>query len=189
MKSNKPCERVIKLSLNDRDSICTNYLLGESTKSLSKKYNVTQKAILYTLKNRRVIRRANNVERRKYDLHEDFFDVIDSQEKAYILGLLYADGSNNIKKSSIEITLTEKDKEILDRIAKIIYINDYSLYYRVLNNIIINGKFTKKRKNAYRLIINNKHMSDTLNNLGMIANKTKKLKFPEAIQKAYIATL
>lgn len=31
---------------------------------------------------------------KKYELNENYFNVIDSHEKAYILGFIYADGYN-----------------------------------------------------------------------------------------------
>lgn len=33
----------------------------------------------------------------KYDFNKNFFEVIDTQEKAYVLGFLYADGCNKTK--------------------------------------------------------------------------------------------
>lgn len=51
----------------------------------------------------------------------DYFNNIDTQEKAYYLGLLHADGSlgrrmkGNYEEISISISLQEKDKEILEQ--------------------------------------------------------------------------
>lgn len=36
---------------------------------------------------------------RKYEINQDFFDEINTQEKAYFLGILFADGYNNYDKS------------------------------------------------------------------------------------------
>ena len=49
---------------------------------------------------------------RTYTLDEKYFDKIDSQNKAYILGFIYADGS--INKGCLNITLSNKDVEILE---------------------------------------------------------------------------
>lgn len=52
----------------------------------------------------------------KYTLDKDFFKVIDTEEKAYILGFVCADG--HIGKDRLVISLSIKDKEILEKISK-----------------------------------------------------------------------
>lgn len=39
----------------------------------------------------------------KYVVNKNFFDCVDTEEKAYILGLLYADGHNNEKNYTIGV--------------------------------------------------------------------------------------
>ena len=58
--------------------------------------------------------------KRKYPIQEDFFDVIDTEEKAYVLGLLYADGYNNTDRNSVSLSLKESDKEILEKVTSLI---------------------------------------------------------------------
>lgn len=48
---------------------------------------------------------------RKYKLNEHYFDVIESQDQAYILGLLYADG-NHCRKKKYVIRLSLKKDDI-----------------------------------------------------------------------------
>ena len=54
---------------------------------------------------------------RQYKLNVNYFNKIDSHEKAYVLGFLYADGSNtsNYDKNRycITIVLKESDSQIL----------------------------------------------------------------------------
>ena len=61
----------------------------------------------------------------KYTFNKDYFERIDSKDKAYFLGLLYADGCNSISATkqhhTIVLNLQEKDKDILDIFNK--YIN------------------------------------------------------------------
>ena len=49
---------------------------------------------------------------RKYPIDEQFFDAIDSEEKAYFLGMLYADGTNSMKKTEVSLRLQEEDHEV-----------------------------------------------------------------------------
>ncbi len=59
-----------------------------------------------------MIQHINN----KYEKNDNYFDIIDSNEKAYFLGLMYSDGS--VTDRSIVITLQERDGPILERFKK-----------------------------------------------------------------------
>ena len=54
---------------------------------------------------------------RKYNVNDNYFDVIDNQNKAYILGFLYADGCN-YKNGYFKIDLQEEDKNMLEVFKK-----------------------------------------------------------------------
>ena len=51
---------------------------------------------------------------------DDFFEVIDTPEKAYILGFLITDGNINARRNNIEWKISSKDEEILVKIRDII---------------------------------------------------------------------
>ena len=53
---------------------------------------------------------------RKYQINEDYFQVINSEIKAYILGLIATDG--NVHRTTLSITVHRNDKDILERIAR-----------------------------------------------------------------------
>src|SRR5690606_14362207 len=59
-------------------------------------------------------KRENN-HHRKYKINQNFFDNIDTEEKAYFLGLLCADGCNHINNTKVSLFLKESDKEILEK--------------------------------------------------------------------------
>ena len=100
--------------------------------------------------------------KRKYYLDDHFLDVIDSHEKAYILGFLYADGCNHTKKGMISIGLHYRDIEIIEGIKN--YFNYEGPFY--------------KDKNIRKLVLNSKHLSKTLESYGMVARKSLILKYP-----------
>lgn len=52
------------------------------------------------------------------DRNNNYFDKIDTENKAYFLGLLYADGSNSIKNGKISIALQARDKDILNKMVQ-----------------------------------------------------------------------
>lgn len=101
---------------------------------------------------------------RKYTLKEDYFDKIDSSDKAYFLGLLYADGYNCTKRGFIRLTLHDKDINILIK----------------LNKLLIHSKPIYKEKNKPHSIIyiSSRYMSNRLVELGCGGIKTFNLKFP-----------
>lgn len=61
------------------------------------------------------IKRTNNG-LRKYHLNETYFDYIDTPNKAYLLGLLCADGCNFPPKGTVFIALQESDRDLLEKI-------------------------------------------------------------------------
>lgn len=103
-------------------------------------------------------------EYRKYSIDKDFFKIINTEEKAYILGFLYADGYNQVTKKQIRITLQRGDEDILKKINKALKHN--KPLYILKNNTVID------------LSINSKDMSLDLEKLGCVQNKTFKITFP-----------
>lgn len=100
------------------------------------------------------------------------FDSIDTEEKAYWLGFLYADGCIEKRKNSyrFEISVADKDKEHLDKFAKFI---DYKREIHTKN-----PKFKGQIKPQKRITLSGKHFYDTLNSLGCTPNKSLILCFP-----------
>ena len=180
-KNGKPNHNEIVFSNKDIENIIALYLSGESSVSIGKKYNTTHKPILKILhKNNIVI--DSSLSHRKYALNEEFFDQINTQEKAYILGLLYSDGSNNPDKSTIAISLQEEDKEILEQIRKIIN-SEKPLEYIDNSN---KHDFGYSYKNQYRLLMCSKHMCESLSSLGVVKNKSLIISFPNFLSDSLL---
>jgi hypothetical protein len=76
---------------------------------------------IYTLlKKEGVFVHRSNVEKsiRRYTLDERFFEVIDSEAKAYSLGFIIADGHLDEKARRVKIALHEKDVDILVKMSE-----------------------------------------------------------------------
>ena len=108
---------------------------------------------------------------RIYPLNENYFDVIDCEEKAYFLGFLYADGCNHTKKGCVTLTLQEKDKEILTSLSKLLQPT------KPLQQLKNSSGF-KTNQSAYRLVLASKRISEKLVTLGCTGGKTMTLQFP-----------
>lgn len=107
---------------------------------------------------------------RRYQLDETVFETIDTEEKAYWLGFLYADGFVSDSKNDIEIGLAEKDVAHLNK-AKLFFNTDRPL-----------SKKTKRMKEkeyiGYRLTITSQKLKADLINKGCVNKKSLILKFP-----------
>lgn len=109
---------------------------------------------------------------RKYTLDENYFDTINSSNKAYILGFIYADGSVS-KRGNLTICLSKKDTEILE------FIKEELNYSGVISSKLIN-------KNEYSLLsIDSKVMVNRLIELGIVPNKTYNSSVLPTIPKEY----
>jgi len=132
-------------------------------------FNLNSSSIRDFLRRNNIKLRRQSEAQRKYKINEKYFDKINTQNKAYILGLLFADGCNYSKKSHVSLTLHDKDKKLLKKISKILQTN----------------KPLRKVNNACALIIENKHISEQLNKLGMVPRKSLILNFPDCIHPKF----
>ena len=92
------------------------------------------------------------------------FQVIDTEEKAYWLGFLYADGSVGSTDNRIELGLAEKDLKHVEKFKNFIGLNN-KISYR------LNSK-------SYRYSFKDKVFKDILIQQGCVPKKSLILKFP-----------
>ncbi|MBT6052676.1 MAG: hypothetical protein HOG49_38240 [Candidatus Scalindua sp.] len=174
--------RKSKLNIKLKKKIITEYIKGKSTSFLGKKYDIGAASIYYLLSKENIAIRNRSEAQRKYQLNESFFDEIDSQNKAYFMGMLYADGCNSTEQNAIRIILTKKDRIILEKLSSLIFKEHRPLTLRKGGYFESKGKMYF-RKDSYQLLITNKHISKTLNELGLIKNKSLIITFPSWIKK------
>lgn len=157
----------------ERYQIKNMYLNGISSTKIAVKLKIYHKTVNKILDEFEIKRKYNG--KRKYMINDSYFDNIDTQNKAYILGLLYADGYNSLDKSTIRLQLQESDYDILEKIRKELN-SQKPLKYIVCDNKVANNGYTSK--NMYQLEFYSSHMCRVLDNLGMHQNKSLILKFP-----------
>lgn len=177
-KHNIEIKRYIRKSqFSDKDvqDMACLYDEGYSLKYIGDAYGVDETEISFLFKKINKARRSPP----RYHINENYFDCIDTQDKAYILGLFYADGYNNTKNNHIQLMLQEKDKNILVEILQKI---DSDTPIRLVK------KYKEHHKNCYCFTICNKHMSQTLASLGMVSGKSLILTFPKWLDKKTIFT-
>lgn len=149
-----------KLSLDDKKNIIDKYY--------NTKYNFNELADTFLYSKRaiaKVLKEVNINTKRKnrYCLNENYFKIIDSEQKAYILGLIYADGYvGNESYNNIVIGLN--DKEIIYKIASIL---EYTGPIRKSKK----GGY-ENSKESYVLNFSSKIMAEDLRKLGLYPNKS-----------------
>lgn len=148
------------------------YKQGKNTREIGELYNLSSSYISRLFHQESLKLRDQYETSRRYRFNENFFDCIDTQEKAYFLGLLWADGTNSLEKHCIEIGLQERDKHILEQML-VIMGADYQL--RCIKSKYPGGQ------DIYRVSLFSTHMSNRLNEIGMIPNKSLVLTFPICI--------
>ena len=107
---------------------------------------------------------------RKYKLNENYFETIDTEEKAYWLGLIYADGCLHIRTNGVKtfcLALKEEDGYIIEELNSALD-SEYKVKHNVNN---WNTRYS-------RLDINSKLFCEHLENKGVHPNKTTECLFP-----------
>jgi intein-encoded DNA endonuclease-like protein len=168
----------IVLSDDDISHIVEMYKNGNNIEYIASRYNIGDRRVTKILKENNVAIRTADIYNRRYTLNETYFDVIDTQEKAYIVGLLFADGCISEDANIITISLKEEDKDILLKINEELGSN------RPLTYIKYNDK-NSNWSNQYKLSINSRYMVNSLRNLGLFQNKSLKIEFPSWITDEY----
>ena len=137
---------------------------------------VSAMGIINTLKRNDIKMRQYSENNRRYSRNQHYFDVIDTPNKAYVLGMLYADGNNFYDGKGrtspiVTLSLQESDKALLERIRQELEY-DGPLHYIELS------KKNPRHKNQYRLSINESYMSVRLKELGVVKAKSLKVQWP-----------
>ncbi len=158
-----------KLNEEQKNDICRKYSTGNYTcTKLGNEYNVIYTSISSLLKSRNIIVNNDRCKlHRRYKFNETYFDKIDTEDKAYFLGLLYADGCNIT--NGIKLSLQSNDIDILDKLNILIGSE---------NTIKTTISKTTNKKNMSHLTIYSQSISLQLMKLGCIPNKSLTLKFP-----------
>lgn len=170
-----------KISLEEHEKICKLYLKGQSTPEITKKYNVSDSVILKILTKYNIERRSAEETHRIYPIQEDFFDKIDTEEKAYVLGFFYADGCNSSNEKTITIDLNIKDKDILIKFADLIYLDG-----KPESHVHVYDRRNEGKGISGVLNVHSKYISKRISELGAPQRKTFKIEFPEWLDKKLI---
>lgn len=122
------------------------------------------------------IRNGTYIKKEKFLCDDNFFTEINSEEKAYWLGFLYADGYVRIVRGScqMKLKLSTKDKNHIEKFQKSIKSN-----YEIKDSEeILENKGKKYTMNSSALNVYSCNLVNDLINLGCVNNKTFKIRLP-----------
>lgn len=163
-------------NLEEEKEICSLYQEeGYSLTLIRQKYHCRIEAIkaVLTKYNIKIKKRGQSKNRL---VKENFFEVIDSEEKAYFLGLIFADGNitNDSKRSPmLRLQLKISDVEILEKLRQCLNIHSKLVYDK------------RAGKECAILCIRNEKIAADLAKYGIVPNKTYITKHLPQIPEEY----
>jgi len=168
---------MIRLNKEEIDKIIDYYKKGDTTLKIAKLYGFkTNKRIRQILINNGFnLKLRQGYNSRKCSVNESFFDVIDTPDKAYILGWIISDGYVNKNK----LVFNLKDLDILETIKHILG----STHKITTTNVL--DKRTNKIYTGYSLQICSKKIVSSLNKLGIHQAKSFTVDLPKIPNKLY----
>jgi hypothetical protein len=159
----------------DYKELYKEHVLGKSIKQLAEENNIARITITRNWKKlglETIIRRHG-----EHSFDYNFFQNIDNQTKAYILGFTHADGSVRLK--GIKYQIQEQDKEILTYIKNSLKAT-YTVKSYPAKKVTIMGK--KCQSNGYAILtLFSRETTRQLRELGFEDNKTFSIGFPHYI--------
>lgn len=137
------------------------FLDGKSLTSIANKYKVDRGTLSKNLKSLNFkIENKQNIAK----MNENSFSKIDSEESAYWLGFIYADGCV-MDDNRIELNLQKRDYEHLVKFCNFIGYPKENIKYR-------------EKTQSYRVSFRNKQIKENLISKGCVPRKSKVLTFP-----------
>ena len=155
-----------------RQEIAEKNIQGKSSVQLSEEYGINKTTVCDILKEYNIKVRPYNFEK-KYTFNEHYFDEIDTEEKAYFLGLYFSDGCNLYERHEVSIELIEDDRSVLERLKTALE----------SDRPILRHTHKNKGKPTCQVIVLSRYFCNRLKELGCPPRKSLILQFPNYLKK------
>ncbi|MGZ6356177.1 MAG: LAGLIDADG family homing endonuclease [Ktedonobacteraceae bacterium] len=106
---------LMRTGKRQQEEIVLRYQNGESSEKLAREYGISGAAVRGLLERRGIARRNSVLAARRYICNHTFFASINSEEKAYWLGFIAADGY--VDSNHLKVELSSVDRDHLVRLA------------------------------------------------------------------------
>lgn len=143
------------------------YIEGKTAKEISSLLGFKYHQPVYNFFKKKGWERTGKPSKRIYNVNENFFKCINTEEKAYILGFICADG--HIAKDRLVITVAIKDKDILEKIRTALQSNHPIKEVTSTNPY---NKTDRKVLTLVELMIGSVELVKPLFDMGLTTNKT-----------------
>ncbi len=152
--------------------ICKKYVSGSSSSKLSKEYGCADISILALLRRHdiEVRGRKEAFSLKAIPVNHDFFSVIDTELKAYLLGIMFSDGQVHSKRPEIALELTDLDVITLfrDSLGKDL-------------KILVRKKKDVSNRQGYLVRMTSNQLKSDLIKHGCTPRKSLTLKYPTTV--------
>lgn len=122
-----------------KEELQSKYKEFQSIYKIADFYNVNPKTVIALMDTYNIARNKHSIGNRRHFYDENYFKVIDTEEKAYWLGFIYADGciykGSDANSLRLQINLAEKDEDILVKFQRAIG-SDYKIQHKEVNKSI-----------------------------------------------------
>lgn len=159
--------KILKLSDSE---IIDLYNSGLSSIKISKLAECSDSTIREHLKKNNIALKSNKEYRTTQKFNENYFHFIDTEDKAYWLGFMYADGNLTKTRNQYKIQLRVNDKEVIEKFIK-----------SINGNISVKEYSYPNRKTYYGIFLTSEKMFNDLKFHGCVPNKSLVLTFPITI--------
>lgn len=160
-----------KIALDTKREILNFYKSKPMTlKELALNFNYSIPTVSHILNEFR-FKRYSKVELFSPELNQNYFDNIDTEEKAYFLGLIITDGciyKKNSKQNLVNITLKKQDKYLL---------------YKFIKELNSNKKPSSDGRGCYGINILSNKLVKSLEKFGVKERKSNSTIFPKFLPK------
>ncbi len=148
--------------LKIQEQVVNLYLSGKMPLEIQRELNFKNfQPIFNLLKKKGLYERRETRYHRKFEINQEFFKVIDTEEKAYILGFIVADGNVSDVNHRCTIQIHRQDRDVLEKIAE-------AFDNKIEVKDITHGGFPH-----CKLSLNSKSMMQDLYNKGLLPRKSK----------------
>lgn len=156
------------LNIKDyQEEITKLYQEGRTAKEISSLLGFKYHQPVYNYFKKMGWERVGKTGKRVYKVNKDFFKCINTEEKAYILGFICADG--HIERDRLNITVSIKDKDILEKIRCAMHSNHSIKEVRRTNPY---KKTNRETLILVELMIGSVELVKPLFDMGLTTNKT-----------------
>ena len=154
---------------------------GVSLKQIMSEYSIKSVKTIYDIIKRDGFKKVGN---KKYKVDDSYFSKIDTEEKAYWLGFLFADGYVRLKNNrsgQLKLKLSSKDRDHI-----VLFNNCLSSNYKIkdyISTIKYNDNYISSGVSEVS-IYNTNIVKDLINN-GCVNKKTFKIRMPNIEKSLY----